>query len=211
MSEYYEDYSASDIERWRREQAEAMKAPEAEPNLDLYAEANLSEEDQAGLAKFRKVFGGATIKSAQGPGYVSLNPYKEVSPMSEQLKGVVEAKKVDGNRYGFKVNGKWASCFLNSDTPEEAKALLEKIQPGYSVTFSTYENKGYLNIDGVEEWQEGEPPAKPQSTGTSFGRRPAGGGGGRSNWKPEDKRPGLVTMTFSYAKDHISDILKSPS
>lgn len=131
--------------------------------------------------------------------------------MSEQIKGVIAEKKVDGNRYAFKVDGKWMSCFTKTDTPEEAVKILTDLAPGDTVTFSTYENRGFVNIDGVVEYVKGDaskvPPAdKPR--GTSFAGKGGYGGGKGSSWKPEDKRPGLVTMTFSYAKDQVSEILK---
>jgi len=130
--------------------------------------------------------------------------------MSEQIKGVIAEKKVDGNRYAFKVDGKWMSCFTKTDTPEEAVQLLKDLAPGDTVTFSTYENRGFVNVDGVVEYTKGDPSKVPPSDkpkGTSFAGKGGYGGGKGSSWKPEDKRPGLVTMTFAYAKDQVQSIL----
>lgn len=129
--------------------------------------------------------------------------------MSEQIKGVIAEKKVEGNRYAFKVNGKWMSCFINTDTPPEAEQLLKDLAPGDEATFSTYTNKGYLNIDGVVEYTKGDPSKAPQDKprGTSFGGGSKFQGKGGGGYKPEDKRPGLVTMTFAYAKDQVQSIL----
>jgi len=208
MSEYYEDYSAEDLARWRREHDEAMKAGPPDPNINLFDEADVHDDMakyEAGKAAFEKVF---------KPTYVGKsNSNKEVRSMSDQqqVKGLIEAKKVDGNRYGYKVDGKWVSCFVRDDTPEEVVQTLKTLDKGDDVTFSVYENKGYLNIDGVVEFTKGDPSkVKPAGGGYSFRGSGGGGKGGyKSSWKQEDKRPGLVTMTFSYAKDQIVEILKS--
>ena len=206
MSEFYEDYSAEDIARFRRENLPQNGVPD--PSVDIMAEA-MDPESRAGLERFTKVFGKLSVTPSQGR-MTALNSPKEVSPMSEQLKGTIEAKKVDGNRYGFKVGGKWASCFVNNDTPraEEAKKLLDDLAVGDDATFSVYENKGYLNIDGVVEWAKGDPSKVPAKTGGYSFAKKAGGGGGRSAWKPEDKRASIVTMSLAYAKDEALRLLE---
>jgi len=60
---------------------------------------------------------------------------------------------------------------------------------------------GTLPLPGPATPAPGQPPYKPPYKPYGGGQR-AGGG-----WKPEDKRPGLVTMSLSYAKDAVVAII----
>ena len=164
-------------------------------------------ESAEGLRKVNEIF---KLRPIQGR-VKALNPSQEVSPMSEQISGIVESKKVDGNRHAFKVSGKWVSCFVPEDAPEEAVEALKAVAEGDDVVFEVVENKGYLNIENLVEHKKGDPSRVPKTGGYSFKKTGSGtgsGGGSRSNWKPEDKRPSLVSFALSYGKDILNKLLE---
>lgn len=146
----------------------------------------------------------------QGP-VAALNSSKEVSPMSERISGVVDAVKIEGNRYAYKVGGKWVSCFVQKDADPDAVAGLKAIVEGDDVVFDVEENRGYLNIQSLIEHTKGDPSRAEQKKpgGYSFAKKSGGGGGGfKSNWKPEDKRPSMVSFALSYSKDIVNKMLE---
>jgi hypothetical protein len=139
---------------------------------------------------------------------------KEVA-MSNTIKGKVTEVKVNpaNGRHAYQVDGQWYSTFVNEKTSEEAAQVLAEIQPGYDVEFAFTENKGFFNIDGVLNYAAGEPGEAPKAgykvgTPDGFkGKKAWSGGAKGSGWKPEDKRPSVVSFAVSYSKDLISKVL----
>lgn len=138
---------------------------------------------------------------------------KEVA-MSNTIKGKVAEVKVNpaNGRHAYRIDGQWYSTFVNEKTSEEAAKVLGEIQAGYDVELAFTENKGFFNIDGVVSYAAGEPgeepKAGPKSTYKSDGKKPWGGGGGaKGTWKPEDKRPSIVSFAVSYSKDMMAKLL----
>jgi len=158
----------------------------------------------AGYYKFNKVFKlrpqGAESK-------------KEVA-MSNTIKGKVAEVKVNpaNGRHAYRIDGQWYSTFVNEKTSEEAAKVLGEIQAGYDVELAFTENKGFFNIDGVVSYAAGEPgeepKAGPKSGYKADGKKAWGGGAKGSGWKPEDKRPSMVSFAVSYSKDLTEELLK---
>jgi len=87
-----------------------------------------------------------------------------------KLSGQIEAKTEKGNRYGFKIGGKWASMFINPDTTEDLRQAIQNLQEGQEVELDVYESSGkdgrkYLNINSVlPQGSEDVPPSAPPTT-----------------------------------------------
>lgn len=181
MSEWYDDY-----------------------DLDSYLRG-MDGPSLAGFHKLNKVFKlrpqGAASK-------------KEVA-MSNTIKGKVTEVKVNpaNGRHAYMVDGQWYSTFVNDKTSAEAAKVLGEIQAGYDVELAFTENKGFFNIDGIISYAPGEPgeaAEQPKPAKSGFTKKPWSGGGkpAGSGWKPEDKRPSVVSFATAYAKDMIIELLK---
>lgn len=135
---------------------------------------------------------------------------KEVA-MSNTVKGVIEEVKVNpaNGRHAYRIEGKWYSTFVNEKTSEEAKEVLGGLAAGDSVEMEYSENKGFYNIDGVVSFTKGDGtvPERPAPAKPGF-KKPWGGGNKGSGWKPEDKRPSIVSFAVSYSKDVMTKLLE---
>lgn len=162
------------------------------------------DAEVAGFTRFDKVFNLRPEKAES----------KQEVAMSNTIKGKVAEVKVNpaNGRHAYRIDGQWYSTFVNEKTSEEAAKVLDEIQAGYDVELAFTENKGFFNIDGIVSYAKGEPGAEPQAgpkTAKPEGKKPWGGGAAKgSGWKPEDKRPSIVSFAVAYSKDVMVEALK---
>lgn len=134
--------------------------------------------------------------------------------MSNTIKGKVAEVKVNpaNGRHAYRIDGTWYSTFVNDKTSAEAAQVLGEIQPGYDVELAYTEKNGFFNIDGIVSYAKGEPgeepKAGPKANAKDGFKKPWGGGSAKgSGWKPEDKRPSVVSFAVAYSKDVVNKLL----